>query len=93
MSKLNPVITDQLVADAFLTDLEILQADEMASYDIDAIYVNQKQNKIIVEIKYVIGEEGLPLFSFIDFEKSDYNELDIDNYEDTTSLFCGRDSE
>jgi len=93
MSKLNPVITDQLVADAFLTDLEILQADEMASYDIDAIYVNQKQNKIIVEIKYVIGEEGLPLFSFIDFEKSDYNELDIDNYEDTTSLYCGRDSE
>lgn len=93
MSKLNPVITDQLVANAFLTDLEILQADEMASYDIDAIYVNQKQNKIIVEIKYVIGEEGLPLFSFIDFEKSDYNELDIDNYEDTTSLFCGRDSE
>lgn len=93
MSKLNPVITDQLVADAFLTDLEILQADEMASYDIDAIYVNQKQSKIIVEIKYVIGEEGLPLFSFIDFEKSDYNELDIDNYEDTTSLFCGRDSE
>jgi len=93
MSKLNPVITDQLVADAFLTDLEILQVDEMASYDIDAIYVNQKQNKIIVEIKYVIGEEGLPLFSFIDFEKSDYNELDIDNYEDTTSLYCGRDSE
>jgi hypothetical protein len=93
MSKLNPVITDQLVADAFLTDLEILQADEMASYDIDAIYVNQKQNKIIVEIKYVIGEEGLPLFSFIDFEKSDYNELNIDNYEDTTSLFCGRYSE
>lgn len=93
MSKLNPVITDQVVADAFLTDLEILQADEMASYDIDAIYVNQKQNKIIVEIKYVIGEEGLPLFSFIDFSKSDYNELDIDNYEDTTSLYCGRDSE
>lgn len=45
--------TDQKIADNFLEELNEITCDLGITYDINAIYVNQKDKRLVVEFNYM----------------------------------------
>ena len=45
-------ITDQKIADSFIEELNEITYELGITYDINAIYVNQKDSRIVVEFNY-----------------------------------------
>lgn len=69
-------ITDKKIGETFIEDLNGSFAEMNAEFDIRAIYVNQGEEKIVVEIGYTLAPDGSPIFLF---ETEDDETEDDDN--------------
>lgn len=61
--------TVKKIADAFREVIELITVDEQATLDIQAVYVNKEQDKIVVEIGYILDDEDDPVFLLDNIEE------------------------
>ena len=61
--------TVKKIADSFREVIELITVDEQATLDIQAVYVNKEQDKIVVEIGYILDDEDDPVFLLDNIEE------------------------
>ena len=70
--------TVKKIADSFREVIELITVDEQATLDIQAVYVNKEQDKIVVEIGYILDDEGDPVFLLDNIEEPNEDENEFE---------------
>jgi hypothetical protein len=88
---------DQNIADGFIEELNEITFEVGLCYDINTIYVNQKDSKILVEFNYTKDEkDGSFVFTNVvqdldaldeEIENAFLSSLDKDEYKDSTHIW------
>ena len=70
--------TVKKIADSFREVIELITVDEQATLDIQAVYVNKEQDKIVVEIGYILDDEDDPVFLLDNIEEPNEDENEFE---------------